>query len=84
MVAHVQVMEMKFDITFASDEERLEFAKAQREKIAKILGIPVNYIEISEVHAAPDARTSLPLPTCRRAEYLNFSGRCPRAVVLNT
>jgi len=44
-----EVMEMKFDASFASDEERMVFAKSQRNKLAKMLGIPAEYIEISGV-----------------------------------
>ena len=44
-----EVMEMKFDVTFANEEERMEFAKAQREKLAKLLGVPVHYVDITDV-----------------------------------
>jgi hypothetical protein len=44
-----EVMEVKFDATFATDEERLMFAKAQREKLAKMLGISPDQIEIAGV-----------------------------------
>ena len=44
-----EVMEVKFDATFANDEERMVFAKSQREKLAKMLGIPADCIEIAGV-----------------------------------
>jgi len=44
-----EVMEVKFDATFSTDEERLMFAKAQRDKLAKMLGINPECIEIAGV-----------------------------------
>ena len=44
-----ETMEVKFDATFASDSERMLFAKAQRDKLAKMLGIDPGLIEIAGV-----------------------------------
>ena len=44
-----EVMEIKFDRAFANDEERLEFARQQRNKLAKLLGVTPESIEILEV-----------------------------------
>ena len=44
-----EVLEMKFDVAFANDEERHVFAEAQRAMLAKALGIPVDSIEIGGV-----------------------------------
>ena len=44
-----EVMEVKFDVQFSTDEERMVFAKAQRDKLAKMLGVPPEYIEIAGV-----------------------------------
>eukprot|EP00960_Hanusia_phi_P000470 13253-Hanusia_phi.AAC.1 len=44
-----EVVEIKFDRAFVNDEERLEFAKEQRRKLAKLLGVAPESIEILEV-----------------------------------
>eukprot|EP00960_Hanusia_phi_P062950 765309-Hanusia_phi.AAC.5 len=44
-----EVIELKYDLAFSNDEERQLFAKSQREKLAKALGIPIECIEISDV-----------------------------------
>jgi hypothetical protein len=44
-----EVMEVKFDATFSTDEERMIFAKAQRDKLAKMLGVNPLCIEIAGV-----------------------------------
>ena len=41
-----EVMEMKFDVTMSSDEDRLAFANAQREALAQLLGVPQQLIQI--------------------------------------
>jgi hypothetical protein len=41
-----EVMEIKFDVAFSSDEERTLFARTQRENLAILLGIPEQLIEV--------------------------------------
>jgi len=41
-----EVMEIKFDVAFSSDQERAFFAKTQRENLANLLGIPEHLIEV--------------------------------------
>jgi hypothetical protein len=43
------VMDLEFDAQFSTDEERMVFAISQRDRLAKIFGIPADCIEIEGV-----------------------------------
>ena len=45
----------RFDLALANDEERLAFAHAQRRKMAKLLGLAPEDIDILHVDSVPTA-----------------------------
>jgi hypothetical protein len=74
------VMDLKFDAQFSTDEERMVFAISQRDRLAKMLGIPAACIEIEDVK--PGSPITMVRLNIKKPDAAGVTGRIPDAHTL--
>jgi hypothetical protein len=74
------VMDLKFDAQFSTDEERMVFAISQRDRLAKMLGIPADCIEIEDVK--PGSPITMVRLNIKKPDAAGVTGRIPDADTL--